>query len=240
MEIIPVIDLMQGQVVHAKHGQRQNYQPIQSLLCTGSAPLKVLNALLELYPFTTVYMADIDAIQDKGNHWALINTLALTFPHINFWVDNGIRSITQTATIYQKNILPVIGTENIENTLTYNAISSAWANHHVLSLDFQKNLPLGDPILHRDAEYWPDDVICMNLNQVGSRLGVDTEKLTRLARLNSQREKPCRIYAAGGVRDIDDCIQLKEKGIAGVLIATALHNKTILASDIVLMQHDSD
>ena len=72
MEIIPVIDLMHGQVVHARMGQRQHYQPIQSLLCSSSAPIDVVSALLELYPFERMYIADLDAITGQGDHLATI------------------------------------------------------------------------------------------------------------------------------------------------------------------------
>src|SRR4051812_2954636 len=114
MEIIPVIDLMHGQVLHAKQGQRQNYLPLQSILCNGSAPFDVLKALLELYPFTTVYIADIDAIQGVGNHLELIKAMATEFVRINFWVDNGVRQAHEVS-VQTNNLCPVIGTENIEN-----------------------------------------------------------------------------------------------------------------------------
>src|SRR4051812_46858044 len=117
MEIIPVIDLMHGQVVHAKQGQRQNYLPLQSILCNGSAPLYVVKALLELYPFTTVYIADIDAIQGVGNHFELITAMITKFPHINFWIDNGVRQAHEIS-VHINNFYPVIGTENIENLAT--------------------------------------------------------------------------------------------------------------------------
>ena len=51
MNIIPVLDLKAGQVVHAKHGNRQNYLPIQSALSDSSEPLTVVRALQSLYPF---------------------------------------------------------------------------------------------------------------------------------------------------------------------------------------------
>ena len=76
MEIIPVIDLMAGHVVHARFGNRQHYQPIQSLLCNSSKPVDIIQALLELYPFKTIYIADIDAIQGPDNHFELVVALA--------------------------------------------------------------------------------------------------------------------------------------------------------------------
>ena len=43
-EIIPVIDLRQGEVVHARMGERANDCPISSTLCKGSTPEAVVGA----------------------------------------------------------------------------------------------------------------------------------------------------------------------------------------------------
>ncbi|HSI42901.1 MAG TPA: HisA/HisF-related TIM barrel protein [Methylotenera sp.] len=234
MEIIPVIDLMHGQVVHAKQGQRQNYLPLQSTLCIGSAPFDVLIALLELYPFKTIYIADIDAIQGVGNHSELITAITKDFPRINFWLDNGIRQAHEIS-VQTNNLCAVMGTENIENLATFQAISVASTNHHILSLDSLNGQTLGTSNLHKDSQYWPAEVICMNLNQVGSALGPDFDMLNELAQLNRQRTAPSKLYAAGGVRNIDDCIQLKKMGISGALIASALHNGIISSDELALL-----
>ena len=43
LKLIPVIDLKNGAVVHAKQGIRENYQPIKSVLTTKSDIYSVLN-----------------------------------------------------------------------------------------------------------------------------------------------------------------------------------------------------
>ena len=60
MQIIPVIDLLNGVVVHAQRGDRKNYQPIQSALTTSHQPLDIVAALLEIYPFKEANKALID------------------------------------------------------------------------------------------------------------------------------------------------------------------------------------
>ncbi|MEW8382346.1 MAG: nickel transporter, partial [Candidatus Thiodiazotropha taylori] len=62
MKLIPVIDLMNGIVVRAIRGQRQSYLPSSTPLCQSSQPEAVISALLSLYPFDTLYIADLDAI----------------------------------------------------------------------------------------------------------------------------------------------------------------------------------
>jgi phosphoribosylformimino-5-aminoimidazole carboxamide ribotide isomerase len=46
MRIVPVIDLKDGAVVHARQGRRDTYQPIASPLCASSDVYRVLDAFL--------------------------------------------------------------------------------------------------------------------------------------------------------------------------------------------------
>lgn len=235
MQIIPVIDLMHGQVVHARMGQRQHYQPLQSLLSNSSMPMDIIKALLKLYPFECIYIADIDAIQGTANHLDIILEIIELYPSINFWLDCGIRQINHRALHGQQNIRPVIGSENLDNFLDYRAVSASCVNPHILSLDSKAGYDLGADELHYTAKYWPDDIICMDLNQVGREQGVNTTKLKHVTTLNLQRSIPSRLYAAGGIRHIQDCYQLKKLNFSGALIATALHNKTITQHQIAAL-----
>lgn len=73
MEIIPVIDLKNGVVVAAQKGKRDNYQPIQSLLCQSSTIESVVEGFLSINAFKIIYIADLDAITKSGNNQQLIN-----------------------------------------------------------------------------------------------------------------------------------------------------------------------
>ena len=232
MQIIPVIDLKNGLVVHAKRGERQNYQPIQSALTSSAKPADIVTALLELYPFEQIYIADIDAIQGDGSHFEYVEELAAKFSHTQFWLDCGIQQMNHRA-LHMDNIRPVIGSENMQNLISYRAVSYACASRHVLSLDFNaQQQPLGTTELFETAKYWPDDTICMSLSHVGNAQGVDLATLNRMMQLNAQRKTPSRLYAAGGVRHIEDCLALKQMGITGALVATALHNQCLTVESI--------
>ena len=231
MQIIPVIDIKNSLVVHAKRGERQHYQPIQSALTGSADPADIVQALLELYPFEQIYIADIDAIQENGSHFECVENLCAQFSQTQFWLDCGIKQMNHRA-LHAANIRPIIGSENMEHLISYKAVSYACASRHVLSLDFTATENLGTQELFETARYWPDDTICMSLSHVGNEQGVDVKRLSEVMQLNALRKIPSRLYAAGGVRNIQDCIQLKEMGMTGALIATALHNKTITTDDI--------
>lgn len=235
MQIIPVIDLKNGLVVHAKRGDRKNYQPIQSALTSSTSPANMVEALLELYPFACIYIADIDAIQGQfeshANHFELVEQLSQQFNKTQFWLDCGINQMNHRA-LHANHIRPVIGSESMDSLINYKAVSYACASRHVLSLDFDFTHQLGTNELFETARYWPDDTICMSLSYVGNEKGVDLARLNTAIALNKQRKIPSRLYAAGGVRHLKDCLLLKSMRITGVLIATALHNRTITFEDI--------
>src|SRR4051812_22723799 len=88
MRVIPVIDLMNGQVVRAVAGRRSEYKPIQSQIATDAQPATVASALLERFGFEMVYVADLDAIQGRSPNvtaWEQIRGAGLSL-----WLDTGV------------------------------------------------------------------------------------------------------------------------------------------------------
>ncbi|MFO0865589.1 MAG: HisA/HisF-related TIM barrel protein [Gemmataceae bacterium] len=68
MRIIPVLDLLHGQVVRGIAGQRDHYRPIVSRWTTSADPLTVAQSLRDAFGLTHFYVADLDAIlQRKPN-----------------------------------------------------------------------------------------------------------------------------------------------------------------------------
>ena len=233
MQVIPVIDLKSGLVVHARHGQRDSYQPIQSVLSASSEVFSIVEGLLKLYAFHTIYIADIDAITNRGNHFEQIELLSGIYPQVNWWVDNGVRNVNARL-LYapQANMRAVFGSEHIHTLQDYRAVSYAYDSRHVLSLDMLNTKVLGAAELHNTGLYWPDDAICMTLDNVGSNAGPDIARLQALQQLNLARKKPANLFAAGGVRNLEDLITLKQLGVTGALIASALHRGRITAQQL--------
>ncbi|PKO52130.1 MAG: nickel transporter [Betaproteobacteria bacterium HGW-Betaproteobacteria-2] len=217
MDIIPVIDLMDGQVVHARHGDRHNYRPIQSALCTGSEPLHIIDSLLRLYPFKRLYIADINAIQERGHHADLIKRFRSQYPALEIWMDAGIHQPETASDWHQHGVLCVIGSESLPDMASYQSIRQALGESLVLSLDFSRSKFLGPDKLLQDRSLWPKRVIAMSLDKVGSGNGPDMELLNGLQNATTQ------IYAAGGIRNVTDLLTLAGCGVAGALIASVLH-----------------
>ena len=232
MNIIPVLDLMNGKVVHAKHGDRQNYLPIQSVLCSSSQPLAIVDAFLELYPFKQLYIADINAIQKNGDHRNIISSITLAFPNLEIYLDAGFSS-TEDINIFNKiKVTPVLGSESITTIDDYRAITKEHKKRMLLSLDFKNDVYQGPPALLQDSKYWPNELIVMSLSKVGSQSGPDLEKLKHLKKMSPET----KIYAAGGIRDLGDLNTLKSANIDGALIASAIHNGNLSQTDLIKAQ----
>ena len=226
MEIIPVIDLLDGRVVHARRGERQHYQPIQSSLCNSSEPLEVLQALLELYPFDQLYIADLNGIQKRGNHYDAIMSIRNLYPDLKLWLDCGFSDVADLEDWLDSGVNFVIGSESLNNLASYTALKPAC--NHILSLDFTASGYQGPLELLQDPAHWPSNVIAMTLSQVGSNLGPDEEKLARII----QQSSGSKIYAAGGIRGMADLLRLKNMHVSGALIATALHSGALTGTEI--------
>ena len=227
MELIPVIDLMGGAVVHARRGERGSYRPIVTPLCEGAQPVAIAAALMALAPFRTLYVADLDAIAGKAGHDDVISRLQGRFAEVDIWVDAGeADGVALTRRRAAELGRPVVGTETMKNfEMGQAALASGPA---VLSLDYGPEGARGPAEFHSQAEHWPEAVIVMTLARVGSGDGPDFTRLADILARAGER----RVYAAGGVRTVDDLQRLADLGVAGVLVASALHDGRLGRDDL--------
>jgi len=216
--IIPVIDLMGGQVVKAVGGDRTQYQPIRSPLSSDASPVGVAKGLLSLAPLNRLYFADLDALAGHPPQIATITAITQAFPDVELWVDGGIGTEADCQAWAAKTASRIVlGSETLHD------LTLPVRRGSILSLDFQGETFLGNPGLLTEASLWPPEVIVMTLDRVGSSGGPALELLTAIMARAGER----RIYAAGGVRNKDDLDALATIGVTGALIATALHSGTI-------------
>ena len=229
--LIPVIDLKDGMVVHAREGRREEYRPVRSVLSTSTDPSSIVAALLALHPFRILYVADLDAIQRSGDNMEAIRASHCEFPQLELWADTGIGDEAALSRWLDAGLgRPVIGSESLLDADFVSVIRERYKNlSPLLSLDY-----LGDdfrgppPLLTHPERYWPQRVLAMNLKRVGSDRGPDLELIVRLA----GRVPGCRVFAAGGVRSIGDLEKIAATGAAGALLASALHDGRICAPDL--------
>ena len=229
MRIIPVIDLKDGLVVHAKQGNRDRYAPLISNLCPSADALELIQAFKQKFNFGTVYIADLNAITRQGNHNELVREILLSFPDIEFWLDCGF-PLPDFGPLPANNYVQVVGSESLTET---NLGELTGLNRNfILSLDFSSAGPMGAGSLFTSTVHWPNAVIAMTLAKVGSNAGPDIE----LLKAYRQNYPEFIFAAAGGIRNRHDLEQLRRIGIEHCLIASALHNGKLNALDIAALQ----
>jgi phosphoribosylformimino-5-aminoimidazole carboxamide ribotide isomerase len=226
LQAIPVIDLMGGEAVHARMGDRASYRPLESSLSPTSDAVAVVRGLLAVYPFPALYVADLDAIQRNGDNFPALRRIRAEFPKLRMWVDNGAAEAAALEAVIGADLgTPVIGSESQPDSGLIRRGSSTGI---VLSLDFRGDVFQGPEDILAEPALWPRRVIVMTLARVGSGAGPDLKRLAAIRSIAGGRE----IYAAGGVRDAADLRALTAAGAAGALIATALHERRIVAADL--------
>ena len=230
MQVIPVIDLLNGEVVHAKKGLRQTYQPMQSPLCSTSDPLTLVAALLDIHPFKQLYIADLNAIQKLPNktrsNYASIAQISHAYPELELWLDAGFQHSADLLKWQTLNVSIILASENFHDMQDYLALRQQ--HEFILSLDFFSDGFHGPKALFKQTEDWPERVIIMSLSDVGANQGFNKTRLVEIIQSN----KGSRLYAAGGVRDEQDLLSLKALGVHGALVASALHNQQISGASL--------
>ena len=227
MELVAVIDLMDGRVVRARGGLRSHYRPIESRLCAGADPLAVVAALLCVHAFRVVYVADLDAIMRRGDNTPALRRIRHGFPELTIWLDAGISDLAGVAELAGAAV-PVLGSESLRDRALLSA-AAACDPAPILSLDFRGGTFLGPAEVLAASADWPARVIVMNLDRVGSVAGPDLALMRSLRR----RAPTGDFYLAGGVRDRADLAAARRAGAAGVLLASALHDGVLNSGDLV-------
>jgi len=227
MTLIPVIDLLNGQVVRGVRGDRKAYRPIESALCASSDPVTVARILVDHCAARQLYVADLDALMGGQAQCDVLRELLVALDGIELWVDAGFVDAdaasalrAQLAPLSQR-IVPVFASESLRSRAALVECRDRFgAAGAVLSLDRRDGQRL-DPAGCWDATaLWPQRVIVMTLERVGSGAGPDLHTMTELHR----KAPMTTLVGAGGVRSTDDLVRAHEAGAGAWLVASALHD----------------
>jgi phosphoribosylformimino-5-aminoimidazole carboxamide ribotide isomerase len=236
LKVIPVIDLLNGSVVHAVRGQRSRYMPIESALCESADPVEVASAFKAL-GFSELYVADLDAIIDCTIDFPSIKRI-FAETGLSLMVDAGVTSLDRAQKLLDSGAKKlVVGTETLQSkNFIADAVARFGADRVVVSLDMWGASVMATAGFDgsRDAlellgEFkllGVGEVIVLDLLRVGSGEGVNVEFLRQALKVGVD------IVVGGGVRDLADLIELKQLGVSGALVASALHSGKIKIADL--------
>ena len=237
MMILPVLDLLDGQVVRGVAGQRSEYRRIVSRLTPSSDPLVVANAIRDSFGFVQFYVADLDAIVHRQPNLDLYRRLiADGFPLL---VDAGVRE-PGDALLIQKagEIGVVVGLETCRTPDDLSRIADLIPDV-TFSLDLLNGLPRrsvdacgwsdrSNEIIQQIAQANVNSIIVLDLSDVGMGMGGSTDKICQFIR----HELPMvHLIAGGGVRGRVDLNRFDALGVDAVLVASALHDGCLVRDD---------
>ncbi len=231
MQIIPVIDIRDGLAVHARAGNRAAYEPLMTPFAGTADPVDVARGIQEAFGCEMLYVADLDSIEGRSPNIESCDQIAVAMARSEVWLDNGQLALGQhdNDRVPAKNLSHVIGTENLPDVLAYQTVALESAVPPILSLDYSAEGFLGPKKLLEASQLWPRDVIVMTLARVGMGDGPDLVRLSHIASVAGPNR---RVFAAGGVRNLDDLRALIRAGAHGALVATALHTGKIKPDDL--------
>jgi uncharacterized protein related to proFAR isomerase len=228
-QLVPVVDLMRGQVVRGMGGKRESYQPIRSLLCGTSEPLAVAQALCAHCASSVLYVADLDALLGGPAQVAVLADLLEGLPELRLWLDAGFADVQGALAVREAlgplgdRLRPIFASESLASRQALQACTAPGGplgGRVALSLDRRGPQRLDPAGCWEAPELWPADVIVMTLERVGSGAGPDLQTFAGL-----QGQAPgARFFGAGGVRSPDDLAAAQAAGAAGWLVASALHD----------------
>ena len=238
MNLIPVIDLMQGQVVRAVRGDRHAYRPIDSPLCQSSDPVTVAKILCEHCATQQLYVADLDALLGHPRQSAVLRALLHAMPGTQLWLDAGFAnaSAAQASRLELgevgdvgdvgnveggSRVIPVFGSESLASRDDLaRCFDGGHEDRGVLSLDRRDGQHLDAAGCWNAPALWPRRVIVMTLERVGAGAGPDLDTLADVRR----RSPATFVIGAGGIRNPRDVEAASEAGAGAWLVASALHD----------------
>ncbi len=238
MKVIPVLDILDGQVVHGIQGKRESYKPIVSQLVSTADPLDVVQVFGQNFGFTRFYVADLNAIQRIGDNYKILRRIKEKFPKFSFMADIGIRNLTDIINA-RKDLADtfILGTETLESAVELdNILKNMGASKILPSLDLKNgqllHVPLGfQGSISNFLEIFMirkiPEILVIDLAKVGSSAGpIYPEALMIRSKFRGS------IVLGGGVRNARDLVLLQKHSFNGVLIATALHTGKLSPKEI--------
>jgi phosphoribosylformimino-5-aminoimidazole carboxamide ribotide isomerase len=243
LQIIGVLDLRGGRAVHARGGTRDRYTPVQN---AAGWPIDPGNAqtLAEVYTavlgISEIYAADLDAILEGTPQLDVAKSLAsLGAP---LWLDAGVRSVDDARRAIDHGASRVIvGLETLPSFEVMSAICTAIGRDRVaFSLDLRNGQPILTDGPDLDVVQSPEQIaslaaisgagtlIVIDLARVGTGRGIDVDFLKRIRAVTPG----LTLVAGGGVRGWDDLVRVAGAGCSAALVATALHDGRIGATEV--------
>jgi phosphoribosylformimino-5-aminoimidazole carboxamide ribotide isomerase len=174
----------------------------------------------------------------KGENSSVIEEI-IQKSGLKVWLDEGIFNLSKAQQVLNRDISKmVIGTETLSSlSFITQALVYFGKDRIIVSLDMKDGhvLSASSSIANTEALHLTDEIkklgvseiIVLDLARVGTGEGLDFALLKKIKVIFE-----AHVFVGGGVRDINDLLDLKKIGVSGVLVSTALHSGKISISDL--------
>ncbi|MBY9020378.1 MAG: hypothetical protein KGD67_04915 [Candidatus Lokiarchaeota archaeon] len=236
--IIPVIDILNSQAVHAIKGEREKYKPLKSVLLNDSNPIQIALKLKNDYFFNDFYIADLDAIL-QGNPNITILSKILAIPGVEIMIDPGIKTKKGAEKYFNLNLKSlVLGLETLGNLNviteclklfdTKNIIVSIDMYNEVIKTNINeiKNQDVLK-IIGKIEDLGVTNIILLDLFKIGQKMGGIPALYLKVRDIFNGE-----IFVGGGIKDIQDIKDYKSNRFSGVMIGTALHDGSLKIEEL--------
>ena len=231
MNIIPAIDILEGQVVRLVKGELQNK------IVYSDNPIEIAEKL-ETQGAEIIHVVDLDATLTTGwnnnqNNTEIILKIIDTIK-IPVQVAGGIRSIDAINKMFEKKAEKiVIGTLAYKNPQVLQQLSKDKVEKIVISIDQNKGIvmidgwrqPSGFKVIEAIKFFMAKGIkefLLTTVDRDGTFNGPDLDTLSYASSVNG-----AKIIASGGISSIEDMIRVKNIGCSAVILGKSIYDGKI-------------
>ena len=231
MNIIPAIDILEGQVVRLVKGELQNK------IVYSDNPIEIAEKL-ETQGAEIIHVVDLDATLTTGwnnnqNNTEIILKIIDTIK-IPVQVAGGIRSIDAINKMFEKKAEKiVIGTLAYKKPQVLQQLSKDKVEKIVISIDQNKGIvmidgwrqPSGFKVIEAIKFFMAKGIkefLLTTVDRDGTFNGPDLDTLSYASNVNG-----AKIIASGGISSIEDMIRVKNIGCSAVILGKSIYDGKI-------------
>jgi phosphoribosylformimino-5-aminoimidazole carboxamide ribotide isomerase len=223
-EVVPAVDVQDGQVVQLVGGERDTGK-------TYGDPVEAAGRWVEAGA-RTLHLVDLDGAfgGERENADAIASVVESVGPDVDTQLGGGIRTVEDATDLLDAGVDRVIlGTAAVENPDIVAEISESYPESVLVSLDAKDGEVVVsgwtegtglDPAeaAQRYADLGAGGILFTDVDVEGQLVGVRTDEVERVV-----EAVDIPVVASGGVATLDDVRALQEAGASAVVVGTALY-----------------
>lgn len=236
MKLFPAIDLLGGKAVRLEEGKRDRATVFH-------ADPVLLVAELARDGADRLHVVDLDGAFGEPRQLELVRAIVAASP-IPVEVGGGIRDRAAVdAVLGLGAAFVVLGTAAVRSPALVEEVCRAYPGQIIVAVDARDGIVAVDgwttsggvtatELGQRAAGWGAAALLYTDVARDGLRGGPNVEATAALARAAG-----CTVIASGGVGDLDDLADLRDAGIAAVVVGRALYDRKFTVAEAVSVAH---